>query len=236
MDIEPYDKSNVGRKPGEIDYYIVTYKDKKYIVGEVKFKDDYIKFVFDEEDFEKVKKFNWHVASGKYIGSSYYVWIDDEKRKMELYLHNLIMKRDAFQGKGQSETVDHINRIGFDNRKENLRILSQSEQNINQNAKKRTLILPDNFPIKAEDIPRHIWYVRANGNHGDRFAIEFKTERICWKTTSSKSVSIQDKLRLAKEKLAELYTEYPYLNSGTIDNSISELKASYEEIIRAVPD
>jgi hypothetical protein len=75
--------------------------------------------------------------------------------------------------------------------------------------------------------------MRANGLHGDRFAIEFKTEGVVWKSTSSKSVSIQDKLTQAKEKLKEFYIQYPYLNP---DNEIKEieinqLKQSFQEII-----
>jgi len=55
--------------------------------------------------------------------------------------------------------------------------------------------------LTVDDIPKHIWYVKANGNHGDRFAIEFKTENIVWKTTSSKKISLKDKLEAAKRKI-----------------------------------
>jgi hypothetical protein len=135
----------------------------------------------------------------------------DGNRK-QFFLHNLVSNRLDFPGKGARESVDHINRIGFDNRKENLRIISQSEQNMNQTKRERNITLPEGCEINSEDIPRHIWYIKANGAHGDRFAIEFKTENICWKTTSSKKVSLIEKLGEAKAKLQELYLQYPHLN------------------------
>jgi hypothetical protein len=218
-----------GRYPGLIDYRDVTYSNKEYMVGTLMFKENMIEFVFDKDDFEKIKDRAWHFASGHYISSSI---IHDNKKK-ELYLHNLIMNRLEHPGKGATETVDHINRNGLDNRKENLRIISQSQQNLNQSKKKRSIILPPGCKINPDDIPKHIWYMRANGLHGDRFAIEFKTEGVVWKSTSSKSVSIQDKLTQAQEKLKEFYIQYPYLNP---DNEIKEieinqLKQSFQEII-----
>ena len=143
------------------------------------------------------------------------------------------MGRLDFPGKGATETVDHINRNGFDNRKENLRIISQSQQNMNQTKRERNITLPEGCDIDASDIPRHIWYIKANGAHGDRFAIEFKTENLCWKSTSSKKVSLSKKLEEAKEKLQELYSQYPYLNPFNSEKIQKEqsLADSFHEII-----
>jgi hypothetical protein len=158
--------------------------------------------------------------------------IDDKKK--EYYLHNLVMNLSDFPGKGSKVTVDHINRIGFDNRKENLRVITQSEQNLNQSKRSRKVELPEDSELLADDIPKHIWYVKANGNHGDRFAIEFKTENVTWKTTSSKNVLLKDKLQTAKDKLQEYYIKYPYLNPNNeeTNNKIKELTDSYNEIIK----
>jgi hypothetical protein len=221
---------NSGRKPGIIDYKFVTYNNKEYVVGILQHTGEDVKFVIDKDDFPKIEKRPWHLTSGKYIGSTFYL---DGGHKLELYLHNLIMDKITFDGKGTKETVDHINRNGLDNRKENLRILSQSQQNINQGKKIRRVELPEGCPIKPEEIPKHIWYVRANGLHGDRFAIEFKTESVCWKTTSSKKVDLTLKLQDAKVKLQEFYLQYPHLNPQFEESKCKELTESFNEIIRA---
>lgn len=217
-----------GRKPGLIHYREVSYNSMDYIVGTIQFKGDDIQFVIDKDDFDKIKDKIWHFMSGNYISSGI---IHDNKKK-ELYLHNVIMNREGFPGKGITESVDHINRNGLDNRKENLRIISQTQQNLNQYKKKRSVILPTGCPINADDIPKHIWYVRANGLHGDRFAIEFKTEGLVWKSTSSKNISIQEKLKQAKEKLQEYYLQYPHINPENLDNikQSEKLNKSFEEI------
>jgi len=200
---------HVGAPPRPITYKEVTYEGKEYVVCYIEAITGSQSFVIDKTSLPLLTTYpSWHITAGNYISTTVIV---DGKRK-SLYLHNLIMGKLTFDGKGQQMTVDHINRIGFDNRLENLRIISQSEQNINQSKKARRIELPDDCGVHADDIPRHVWYVKASGAHGDRFAIEFKTEGILWRTTSSKSVSLIDKLELAKAKLAEFYSIYPYLN------------------------
>jgi hypothetical protein len=219
--------SKLGRPSGDIIYNSVSLNGKEYIVGYLDCKGVEHNFIIDKEDLDLVSKYSWHVTSNNYISTT----INHEDKRKALYMHNLIMNRDAFNGKGQTESIDHINRVGFDNRKENLRLISQSEQNINQIKKRRNVTLPESCGLKAEDIPRHIWYVHANGLHGDRFAIEFKTEGILWKTTSSKKVSLTDKLTQAKQKLSELYLIYPYLNPVIAEEEAKTLFDSYKMIL-----
>lgn len=225
-------KNGVGRKNNDVEYTIINYNNNTYVIASILYKFNLINFVIDYDDYDKVKQYSWHISSGKYPGTAY---IDNGKRK-ELYLHNLIMNKLTFEGKGQIETVDHINRNPLDNRKKNLKIVSQSEQNLNQKAKSRKITFPENYPIKPEDIPKHIWYVKENGSHGERFAIEFKTEKIVWKGTASKKIKIEDKLKEAKDKLQELYLSFPYLdpNNQNIIKEKEELQKEYEEIINLV--
>lgn len=223
-------KKQVGRPSTNIEYSDILYNNNEYIVGKIQVKDSFKYFVIDKEDFPKIKDYSWHYTSNAYI--SHNVNVDGEQKA--LYLHNMVLSRIVFPGKGAKETVDHINRIGLDNRKENLRVITQSEQNLNQSKRSRKVELPEDSQLTADNIPKHIWYVKANGNHGDRFAIELKTENITWKTTSSKNVLLKDKLKIAKDKLQEYYIKYPYLNPNNEEmyNKIKELSDSYNEIIK----
>lgn len=114
-----------------------------------------------------------------------------------------------------------------------MRIAIQSAQNINQRQRSRAVVLPEECGIAAEEIPRHIWYIHKNGSHGDRFAIEFKSENFLWKSTSSKLIRSRDKLNEAIEKLNELYLEYPHLNPNNAEKmqEIESLQISLEEIV-----
>jgi hypothetical protein len=223
-------KRPAGRPSNDIVYKEINYNTKDYIVGKIVVKDSYKYFIIDKEDYSKIKDYSWHYTSNSYI--SHNVNVDGQIKA--LYLHNMVLSRLIFTGKGSKESVDHINRIGLDNRKENLRIITQSEQNLNQSKKKRRIELPEDSELLADDIPKHIWYVKANGSHGERFAIEFKTENIIWKTTASKNISLKDKLESAKNQLKEYYNLYPYLNPNNEEKTskINELTYSYNEIIR----
>jgi hypothetical protein len=227
------EKQKGGRPAGLITYTPVVYNTYEYIVGSLVSKGKPVNFVFDKEDFDKIKDKTWHLATNRYI--SHGVIVDGKKK--ELYLHNLVMDRLEHTGKGAKESIDHINRNGLDNRKENLRLITQTEQNFNQKRKARRIELPPDSGINAEEIPKHIWYIKANGHHGDRFGIDMKTEGIKWKTTSAKNVTLQDKLQAAKDQLKTYYALYPYLNPEHDENALlrDALVHSYDEIIKSVP-
>ena len=216
-----------GRKPGPCEYTEVSHNGKLYIVATILHNEQEFQFVFDKEDYAVVSKHNWHLQADNYISTACVV---GGKRK-ELYLHNLVMGKLTFNGKGQTETIDHINRIGLDNCKENLRLVTQSQQNINQNRKERSAELPEG--ITHDDIPKHVWYVKPNGGHGDRFAIDLKSENISWKSTSSKKKTIQEKLEETKQKLQEFYQQYPHLDPENPETKeqIESLTVSYNTIV-----
>ena len=219
-----------GRPGNPIEYSHVTYNGMDYTVMTIQHHDGYIKAVIDKEDFPKIKDSNWHLTSNAYISHMHRV---DGKQKA-LYLHNLVMDRLEHTGKGAKESIDHINRNGLDNRKENLRLITQTEQNLNQKQKARRIELPPDSELKVEDLPKHIWFIKANGNHGPRFGIDLKTEGIKWKTTSAKHISLKDKLESAKETLREYYELYPYLNPENDESAMlaEGLAHSYNEIIK----
>ena len=221
-----------GRPGNPIVYTHIIYYNKEYTIMKILYQDNYVYSVIDKEDFIKIKDYTWHYIASGYIGHTFK---DDNKRKV-LYLHNMVMDRLEFPGKGAKESIDHISRNGLDNRKENLRLVTQSAQNINQKQKERRIELPANSGVTVDEIPKHVWYIKANGAHGDRFGIDLKTEGIKWKTTSAKNVSLQDKLKTAKEQLEIYYEQFPYLNPNHEDNNkeSEELMKSYTEIIRLI--
>lgn len=84
---------------------------------------------FSEEDYYIIEKYSWRIKCKKGSQNNYVacnIWING-KRTVR-YLHQLILPNVKF--------VDHINRNSLDNRRENLREVT-STQNY-QNAKKRS--------------------------------------------------------------------------------------------------
>src|SRR5690606_33157743 len=142
------------------DYVKVTLNGKHYYVCK------YIKngvnklFVIDADDLPKILAISktWFERD-QYIGCDY--------RKNDVlkncYIHNVIMKNN-----NKSLTVDHINKIKSDNRKENLRLLNQSQQNDNQSRRRRYADLPKS--INRSDIPKCIWFDKSDNRQ--RFVIE----------------------------------------------------------------
>lgn len=72
--------------------------------------------LIDKEDYEVVSQFKWYIASHGYVRRS----------SDKIYLHRFLM------GSPEKLTVDHINRNKLDNRKSNLRICTQKENNRNR--------------------------------------------------------------------------------------------------------
>jgi hypothetical protein len=87
-------------------------------VKEIKLNKGYVALV-DDEDYERVSKFNWRVSLHKKKKTPYAVAI--------VKLHRLVMNADA-----SSPSVDHKNRYGLDCQKSNLRFATRSQNAANQ--------------------------------------------------------------------------------------------------------
>lgn len=77
--------------------------------------------IVDNEDFELLNKFKWYATKG---WSTFYatrdIWTGG--KKISTPMHRVILGLQ----KGDGKAVDHRNRNGLDNRRENLRIASQA--------------------------------------------------------------------------------------------------------------
>lgn len=76
-----------------------------------------IYFIIDDKDYLNVSKYKWWIKDNNYV----YTQI---KRKT-IYLHRLIMGQSSLE-------IDHINHDTLDNRRENLRFVTRSQNNINK--------------------------------------------------------------------------------------------------------
>jgi len=127
-------KKEVGKHTKKYNTYNLS---GEYGIGYVK---NNIKFIFDIEDYDKIKNYYWKINDSGYI-------ISNIKGKNAIRLHRLIMNVD-----NNKYVVDHINHDTLDNRKINLRICKQ-----NQNCK--------NLKIKKNNIsgvPGVTWYSKYN--------------------------------------------------------------------------
>jgi hypothetical protein len=221
-----------------INFRDVEYNKIKYTVIKSNTKTNKNLFVIDIENKDKVQSRNWHknMATG-YIGSTVY----ENNIKKELYLHNFIQNNLILGIKGQVQTIDHINRIPTDNRKENLRLLSQSAQNMNQSKRTRHIDLPKDCNIIVENIPKNVYFHKEDLRFGSYFEIDIKNmpdgSRFRKKSSKSKNISLKCKLEEIKKYLNELGKKYPTLiderniNTEYGDKAI-ELIKSYNEIIK----
>lgn len=75
-------------------------------------------FIFDKEDYEKIKDYRWFLREG-------YPCANKDKTCKKMFFHRFIMNCP------RNKVVDHINHNKLDNRKSNLRICSIAENSHN---------------------------------------------------------------------------------------------------------
>lgn len=216
----------VGRLPSLYIYEIVTYNEKEYAVITIQHKHTPMRFVIDNCYAAEVLMKPWHLSSGKYIATHY--TLPDGKLK-EVHLHNFI--KDTCMHAGQDKVIVHINNNMLDNRVENLRVMDASEYTPVRRNRSRTITLPPDSGVLVTDIPKYMSFIKASGEHGDRFVIEIPRLDLCIKLSSSKKILLKDKFEEAKRTLKEIYETYPSVNP-TIDDALKvELNASLNHIL-----
>ena len=88
--------------------------------------DEIARVIIDTEDLDKCLKYKWSIKKSRNTNYAM-THIGDSK----IFLHRFITE---YYG---NDDIDHINRDGLDNRKENLRIVSHSDNVRNQSEKRK---------------------------------------------------------------------------------------------------
>ncbi len=197
-------------------YTIHKYNQAKYAVFPVYYKQynqSYkLPVIMSYDDFIRIKPLrkNWIYSSNGLI----YCYHTLNNLTKKVYLHELVLLLNN-RNNNQNSNIIHINKMGLDNRRENLAYdIYDKEYGKNLNKKQRTLKLPYNSNIDKDKIPTFIWYMKGDETHGDRFIV--KINDYTWKTTSSKQVSLKYKLEEAK-----MYMRYLLKNNPNLLNEIS---------------
>ena len=225
----PNSKKHGGRLPGLYTHEIVTYREKEYAVITIQHKKNELRFVIDNCNLTKVLTNSWHLSSGKYIATHY---LSPDGKSKEIYLHNFI--KDNCMNESPESSVLHINNNMLDNRMENLRIIKSDDYFPLRNNRKRIINLPADSGFTVDDIPKYVCFMKASGEHGDRFAIEIPQLNLFMKMPSSKKISLKEKFEQTKEKLNELYKLYPDINPQINDALKLELNISFQHILESI--
>lgn len=88
---------------------MLLYNDKCEVIGST---------LIDIEDVDKVSQYKWRLKDNGYVSRT--------ENKTTLYLHRFIMNYDG------ALDIDHINKCRTDNRKNNLRVITHSDNCINR--------------------------------------------------------------------------------------------------------
>ena len=188
----------------------VIFDDKNYIIVTMTYKGSKVPVIFDDIYYEKLKLLNksWKINDAGFVVSKHKDI--DKEQDIEISLHEVIM---AFYNKDnglskKNNNIIHINKLGIDNRIENL-IYDTLDKETGKNSKKKKRIIEfsEEVGIKPNDIPSFMWYLKPNDTHDERFIIEIGD--INWKTTSCSKLSLRYKLEEGKKYLRELKEAKP---------------------------
>ena len=106
------------------------------------------KFIFDKEDYDKIKQYYWSLGKNGYFLNV----------KNQLYLHRLIM---GVADEDRSVQVDHIKGNKYDNRKINLRLCNNTENSRNKGLNKNNTSGYSGVYYRKD---RNKWYARITVN------------------------------------------------------------------------
>ena len=121
--------------------------------------------IVDDEDFEFLNQWKWHVAGGSGSGTGY------ARRSIRLFNNKIIsfnMHRVVMNPKN-NEQIDHVNGNKFDNRKSNLRICTNTQNQHNVPLRKDN---KSGFKGVNWDKKTRKWHTRIRVD-GNRFSLGY---------------------------------------------------------------
>jgi hypothetical protein len=173
----------------------IEYSGNKYTVIDFIFKNKKVPILLDSFVFKQIKSFDksWFINDKGFV-----VCLHNNK---EINMHDIVMKLYEKE-KYKLKPIIHLNKLGIDNRYENL-IYDEVNKETQKNLRKKTRTVDlINYDIIADNIPTYIWFLKRDKSHGPRFVVEVGD--ISWKTTSSEKLSLKYKLEEAKKYLRYL--------------------------------
>jgi hypothetical protein len=208
---------------------------KNYAIFDLDYKDNDVPIILDLVDFKYIKKLDksWNINDAGFVVCHH----THDDAVHELCIHEIVMALKNKEGDMQGETrpILHINKLGIDNRRENLMYdVPNKKTKKNMKKKKRIIDLPDECGISPDELPTYVWYLKPDETHGERFIVEVGNKS--WKTTSSKKYDLRHKLEQAKEYLRDLKKTDPklfeeYSMNGELNKEGKELLDSFYKII-----
>jgi hypothetical protein len=136
--------------------------------------------LIDDEDFEKLSSMKWHArkignkfyaGSGKYLGK-----INGKYKTVNIHMHHFILGIEKIDC--NKIQIDHKNGNGLDNRKENLRIATPSQNRRNLSILKRNNTSGYRGVTKRGDAKKDSWRARIYLPNGKRKTIgHFKSAK-----------------------------------------------------------
>lgn len=129
-------------------------------------------FYFDLEDYEKIKNYCWRIHHG-YVETS----VRKDRKSTTIYFHRLVLP----EFDDSIFLPDHINRITYDNRKENLRIVDEPE-----NLKNKSMYSSNKTGrtgVEQRENGKWRAAIRVNGKRISRTFDEFSdavSQRLSW--------------------------------------------------------
>lgn len=166
-------------KVSEIKDNAYDFSNDDYVIGYIDNGND--KFLFDKEDYDKVKQYHWYKEATGYIRAS---------NKERIFLHRLIM------GSPDNMFIDHKNHNLLDNRKSNLRIVTNSQNQMNK------AIVPNN----TSGVTGVVW-LKDTQQWRAEIRINMKTIYLGFFNNKDDAIAAR---KLAEEKY---FGEYSYANS-----------------------